>query len=284
MYSVYPVRTNKEKYTIPLIRRHECTMGCYLSLSQDEYGNIHISPNPRFRNGICTETENYEWSVAQIVDPINWRGIERLDEIVIADPCFTFTINFPIQHPRTIKVENHSDSGFTRRDLLTIIRFFYNDTYTTEMETATQTTIQVTTPCNTCKYATPHDKVETVTLDTEETCSVCLCGMKEECGKLGCGHLYHQECITEWIDHANSTCPLCRTEIMTCDTCNGTRYVTVSYQAAVPERSAVPFGARLLTDGSYGVYNYYIEDLALQNMTYDHSRRQLTIEVCPLYQ
>ncbi|KAL3352078.1 hypothetical protein AABB24_020265 [Solanum stoloniferum] len=37
--------------------------------------------------------------------------------------------------------------------------------------------------------------------------------MEEEMGKLGCGHLYHIDCITQWLMHKNS-CLVCKSAAM----------------------------------------------------------------------
>ncbi|KAG5572341.1 hypothetical protein H5410_062107 [Solanum commersonii] len=50
----------------------------------------------------------------------------------------------------------------------------------------------------------PHLRTE-----VEKKCSIC----QEEMGKLGCGHLYHIDCITQWLMHKNS-CPVCKSAAM----------------------------------------------------------------------
>ncbi|KAF4553081.1 Ring finger domain-containing protein 8 [Elsinoe fawcettii] len=54
------------------------------------------------------------------------------------------------------------------------------------------------------------DRIE---LAHEERCLVCLCDFEkeEEARKLNeCGHLYHRECIDEWLTKGRNSCPLCR--------------------------------------------------------------------------
>lgn len=286
MISTYPVRTSKERYTIPLLRRHVCSMGCYVCIYQDEAtGMLQIQPNPNY-NGMCEYTDTYEWSLALISDPVNWHDIERLDEVVVPDSSFFFTLSFPLQNPRTITVTNRDRySGFTRRDILNIIRAFYEETYNRESATATQTDIEITMECGSCAVITVEDEIETVDVDkTEETCSICLETLQGICGKLQCGHYYHRACIFGWTDTGRTNCPMCRTDIINCADCNGDKVVRTTYSAAVPDRRTVPFGERQRTDGEYGVYSYYLEDLALQGIVYDRSEKRLNIEVCPMYQ
>ena len=44
-------------------------------------------------------------------------------------------------------------------------------------------------------------------------CSICLddVGTKHACN-LGCGHLFHTECINEW-KNINDSCPMCKRSI-----------------------------------------------------------------------
>ncbi|KAG8631272.1 hypothetical protein KVT40_000412 [Elsinoe batatas] len=54
------------------------------------------------------------------------------------------------------------------------------------------------------------DRIE---LTHEQRCLVCLCDFEkeEEARKLTeCGHLYHRECIDEWLTKGRNSCPLCR--------------------------------------------------------------------------
>ncbi|KAK7319949.1 hypothetical protein RJT34_04678 [Clitoria ternatea] len=58
-------------------------------------------------------------------------------------------------------------------------------------------------------------KLPTVNDVTEEdVCSVCREGQREgENKRVPCGHVYHSNCITLWLEHCNS-CPLCRQQII----------------------------------------------------------------------
>lgn len=41
------------------------------------------------------------------------------------------------------------------------------------------------------------------------TCTICLETTNDMQQRLPCGHIFHYDCIMEWL-HANPTCPLCR--------------------------------------------------------------------------
>lgn len=56
-------------------------------------------------------------------------------------------------------------------------------------------------------------KLETVTCgDCTDDCPICLdpLGSFGASGRLPCGHTFHRDCITRWIDRGCSTCPVCR--------------------------------------------------------------------------
>lgn len=50
-----------------------------------------------------------------------------------------------------------------------------------------------------------------------EECVICMNDFSEEDGKeiaeLSCKHIYHVECLKEWVDK-NDTCPTCRAPIV----------------------------------------------------------------------
>jgi hypothetical protein len=260
-------------------------MGCYVNIYEDdETGELRIEPNPNFIDGRCNFSDTYELTMAHISDPVNWWDIERLYEVVIPDSSFTFTISFPLRNPRSITVQNRdTSSGFTRYDILSIIRSFYTETYRIESDTATQNIIEITTSCDDCDELSVDGSIETVKIETSEDCSICMDLIHNETSKLRCGHIFHHYCIRGWTSTGSTTCPNCRSEIVLCTSCNGRKIVSRQYSAAVPERTSVPFGGRLLTDGEFGVYNYYLEDLALQSLVYNREEQKLNIVVCPMY-
>ncbi|KAI0511959.1 hypothetical protein KFK09_012593 [Dendrobium nobile] len=50
-------------------------------------------------------------------------------------------------------------------------------------------------------------------------CRVCLAGFEPESvvNRLPCGHLFHKSCVERWIEYRNTTCPLCRSHLLTAD-------------------------------------------------------------------
>ena len=59
-----------------------------------------------------------------------------------------------------------------------------------------------------------HELVESVTLDGEETCHICLEDLTGDAVRLRrCGHSFHKDCLMPWISNHHATCPLCRTAL-----------------------------------------------------------------------
>lgn len=54
--------------------------------------------------------------------------------------------------------------------------------------------------------------LQNVTAEQEARCAVCL-EQLIVASKAPCGHLYHKECLLQWMRHSN-TCPLCRRDIL----------------------------------------------------------------------
>ncbi|KAD6795145.1 hypothetical protein E3N88_06041 [Mikania micrantha] len=44
-------------------------------------------------------------------------------------------------------------------------------------------------------------------------CTVCLESLYSSCKQAPCGHLYHADCITQWLLFRNS-CPICRSKVL----------------------------------------------------------------------
>ncbi|USW54775.1 Putative Zinc finger, RING-type [Septoria linicola] len=61
--------------------------------------------------------------------------------------------------------------------------------------------------------ATAAEGGEQVMLETDQRCLVCLCDfeIKDVARKLvKCNHLFHKECIDQWLTTGRNSCPLCR--------------------------------------------------------------------------
>jgi hypothetical protein len=57
----------------------------------------------------------------------------------------------------------------------------------------------------------PANEVQMVIVSESDTedCSICLENTTENDTQLICGHIFHNECLHEWLDE-HTTCPVCR--------------------------------------------------------------------------
>ena len=54
-------------------------------------------------------------------------------------------------------------------------------------------------------------KIKESEVQNSGECAICLCEFEKECdiSELPCGHIFHPECISSWINK-HPTCPICR--------------------------------------------------------------------------
>ena len=58
----------------------------------------------------------------------------------------------------------------------------------------------------------PFIFIEMADIENNNECTICLSNDSDiEWVKLNCNHLFHRECISEWLS-INNTCPICREE------------------------------------------------------------------------
>uniref|UniRef100_A0A0D6QR27 RING-type domain-containing protein n=1 Tax=Araucaria cunninghamii TaxID=56994 RepID=A0A0D6QR27_ARACU len=56
-------------------------------------------------------------------------------------------------------------------------------------------------------------------------CAICLCKFEEgdQIRELPCSHFFHRICLDKWLDHQQTTCPLCRSSVIPEETVNRLR-------------------------------------------------------------
>lgn len=62
-------------------------------------------------------------------------------------------------------------------------------------------------------FAEAIDGADTIGISSEARCLVCLCDFEEDeeaRNLVKCGHLFHRECIDQWLTTGRNSCPLCR--------------------------------------------------------------------------
>ena len=92
-----------------------------------------------------------------------------------------------------------------------------------------------------------------------------------------CVHRFHENCIQTWINNDGKTCPVCRQHLRECPACNNEGSIMLYYEGVVPPvnyRGTLP---RIRTDGIYGIYDYYLEDLYVNALKYDNEKNELIV-------
>ena len=71
-------------------------------------------------------------------------------------------------------------------------------------------------PINTATVHSPlHGEQNTFdNLETNYECSICLSPKKKGLVTIICMHIFHKQCINEWVKYDN-TCPICRMDMLT---------------------------------------------------------------------
>ena len=58
----------------------------------------------------------------------------------------------------------------------------------------------------------PFIFIEMTDIENNDECTICLSNeSNNEWVKLGCHHIFHRTCISQWLS-INNTCPICREE------------------------------------------------------------------------
>lgn len=284
---VYPIRKSAKSWRIPIFITHICNENCSYHLERvvTEEGVRYVPmPNPEYKDGKCSKygkiirANGVPLKNFDVNNPLVFREpIYNPDEIVISDTRFNVIIRYPLREPVKISMFAPSDKGFSRRQLIDSLKHIYDFIYREEERTATPTVYESREFCNACVSTTVNSFLSNCNLD--EKCSICYnLGKKQGC-VLPCGHKFHRICVTGWINE-NNTCPLCRSYVKKCDSCNGLGFVTyLRENVVIPPEERGFFYNRNTTDGIFGIWGHDFEDLVLERLFYDHENRLLQISI-----
>ncbi|KAL3849108.1 hypothetical protein ACJIZ3_010990 [Penstemon smallii] len=68
------------------------------------------------------------------------------------------------------------------------------------------------------RFKTPSKRYDTVFISDcfENECPICLAEFEpnSEINYLSCGHIFHTSCVEKWLKYWNTTCPLCRDQMI----------------------------------------------------------------------
>ncbi|EFH55192.1 hypothetical protein ARALYDRAFT_901336 [Arabidopsis lyrata subsp. lyrata] len=73
--------------------------------------------------------------------------------------------------------------------------------------------LYIVVPCYSAPSTTYLDK-ESEEEEETETCAICLECILDEDKRIyhmrNCSHMFHEECVIEWLNRQHNSCPLCR--------------------------------------------------------------------------
>lgn len=49
-----------------------------------------------------------------------------------------------------------------------------------------------------------------ITIIVDDLCAVCIDEIKDSVRKLPCGHIFHSQCIEQWLTTHHASCPMCK--------------------------------------------------------------------------
>lgn len=301
---VYPIRMTRKQWHIGLYTIHDCTQGCNYSLVKHKKKHTYkfklkvINDANDHQN--CSRNKNIEHTIVSInnFDVHNPMGIfgklHLADNIVIPHNEFTMILRFPFCTKLKITVNEPLGDGFTLKEVLYAIKLSYQDIYETEEQTATQNTYVLFKECLECNHIKIKQSLQNNSIVDDKnnnfTCSICkdnvapisedVTNQSTSIIKLdNCRHIFHEYCMHKWIDANGKTCPLCRNTLFECSQCDGSGYKTIYHEGVVPPIEYRGITPRLHTDGIYGIYDYYLEDLYVNGLKYNSEKRELFVNI-----
>ena len=304
MIRIYPIRTTRQHWNIPIYNYHTCSDSG--KVIQIQYDNIIMDiDNPEYDHNSkkCSNNDKLDktfinLSEFDIYNPCGMDGpLYDPEMIVIPDRVFSLSITFPLIIGVDINIRSPTSKGLTLKELIFSIKKLYEFIYQEEERTATPVTYHLKKVCDTCDNINILDHIKEVSdlnkynINIDSECSICyscLCVDSEKAGHLGtdlticeldCKHYFHKKCIGEWLlksEHKN--CPLCRKYVYTCSECNGSGFIYYDYSGTViPMEHRGIIVNRNTTNGIFGIYGYDFEHLFLKKMIYNRMSKKLSI-------
>jgi hypothetical protein len=284
---VYPIRTSKQEWNIPLHCYHICNTACARIYVRDQsnIGTLRyiLVDNPDYINDKCLQSNKLERTYIRIhsfniEQPFGSTGpLYAPNMVVIPDTHFSMRLTYPLSHPIDVTIQSPTSHGFTLSELIYSIKILYHYIYQEEERTSTPRSYNLKKECGKCKNI--QDFVKEVTPLENTECSICYNKYDNNACKLNCNHIYHKQCIFRWLE-TTKTCPLCRRHIVECDDCNGTGVIYYDYNGIViPVEHRGSILNRNTTDGVYGISRHDLDDLVIEHIHYNRLEKLLTMYI-----
>jgi len=292
---IYPVRTTKEKWNIPLYSNHECSNCCSKIIIEDVDGyRFENNPNYIEEEKKCSQYGKLTKTCIELnnFNSLNPRGVDgklyEPDMVVLNDNDFFIFIQFPVRNATVVNV-NIKQNGLTLKDLIVIIKLIYIHVYEEEERTSTINNYTIQKECKLCENTDVNTYIEDVKENIEKEdlnmCAICQIEYddNEFKSKLKCNHLFHRQCILRWFNNTKN-CPLCRYNIVKCVECDGTGIVKLNYTGSVIPQELRGYDTdRNETDGIFGIYSHDFEDLCIKKMMYIKREKLLIMMVSDIH-
>ena len=285
----YPIRKTRNKWEIKLFSQHVCNNNCIIRFMEDENNpeRIIIYNNPKFINGKCEYCNSLTRTYIRFAffDPNNCyisdnEILHGFNDIVIPDKRFRTIIHYPLSHYFEVIVST-DEYGFTLKKILNYIKNLYEYIYEEEERTATPQTYQLKKYCMSCGNKDLDKYAHNVVQENNSECSICYNDYHDDKNavKLKCDHIFHNSCIKTWFENSG-TCPICRSNVFECTNCNGNGIIYYQFVGIVIpiEERGININ-RNYTNGSFGIYNYDLEDLFIESLIYDRKKKNLHINI-----
>ena len=273
----FPSHMNRPVYPIRLLCSHTCSDICKYRTVQTLDDNMNLTLSLDITDEECslkgsTTSGHISLSSFKSDSPECINGpLLQPNTLVIRDSRITICADYPLTIPCLEVVDSPSPEGFRLSALIEIIQNLYQRIYEEELETATEKSITLTLPCNTCSW----NKVNSTPIDpSDEDCSICCCKLEDDACSTRCKHFFHSKCILDWSRHGDK-CPICREVLYKCDTCNGSRTMTIDWTGKVIPPEYRIFRPRNKTDGRWGIHTSDLEALILTGMEYNRKQKIL---------
>jgi hypothetical protein len=270
----YPIRIHNSINKFFIYTKHACNYICD-SEYYDEKLERTMCPNKKKLVLDYINLSDYDSA-----RPTGMNGlIEKPDQICIEDLEYTVHLEAPLSNVAKIPIRKTTYTSL--RELIYIIKYSYSRVYEEELNTATEQTYNLIRECECAPRNTENYILKASTIPTEP-CSICYQPFNtKNTYFIQCRHYFHKNCLVEWIDKGSGkTCPMCRTPIKYCDTCNGNELVEYSYTCKViPQELRRENIYRNPTDGVYGISDYDFDKLFLKYIIYNKLQKTVYVSI-----
>ena len=287
MVGHYPLRMSRPSWDIRLYSKHECSTSCRYEcvrvLNEDFSVDLVLRRRQDLVNDMCALAHKQIRSHVSIhsFEPENPMCIDGplqyADELVIPDERITIYLDMPVTTAYEAIVTARTPHGFTLKEIMTAVRDCYRELYSVEESTAPQQTFHLSKMCLECVRWNAEKKVDPCSPKSGDECTICFSAMESGAARTKCGHVFHADCLLEWMNHGLN-CPICRTPLRECSDCNGTYMVYFDYTGAVipPAHRGI---LRNDTQGRYGIHSFYLEDISVHSLHYDRVHKRLSVRI-----